>query len=477
MSDMGTALETQTIRAAAARDPHRPRYHLVPPPSWINDPKPFFWDGVYHVFFQYCPGVPYSARKHWGHAVSRDLARWRELPVALAPTPGGPDAGGCWTGCVVEDRGRFHILYTGVPHLTRPHFDQVQCLATSADLVTWEKYAGNPVIPASQKPRGFGDTFRDPQAWREEDAWYCIIGGNLPEGDDQFKHGAPFLYRSPDLIHWEYLHPLYVGPAARDECPDFYPLDGPRGRKWVLLSSRRETAWAIGDYADHRFTPETTGTADDRLYYAAKTLLDDGGSGVGRGAQPGRRILFGWVREDRPREAYVAAGWSGTFALPRVLSILPDGTLGQEPVPELEALRGARRGFGSFALGPGKDEIALEVPGGDCSEVLVRFAPNEAKAFGLAVQGSDEILYDRERQALAGRPLSLGPDDALTVRVFVDRSVIEVFAHGRVCKTLRTYHQPGDNLDVIRLLARGGTATVESLDVWEMGSFEGAGVA
>jgi beta-fructofuranosidase len=160
-----------------------------------------------------------------------------------------------------------------------------------------------------------------------------------------------------------------------------------------------------------------------------------------------------------------------------VLSILPDGTLGQEPVPEIEALRGARRGFGSFALGPGKDEIALEVPGGDCSEVLVRFAPNEAKAFGLAVQGSDEILYDRERQALAGRPLSLGPDDALTVRVFVDRSVIEVFAHGRVCKTLRTYHQPGDNLDVIRLLARGGAATVESLDVWEMGSFEGAGVA
>jgi beta-fructofuranosidase len=461
------APDTPPPATAAVNDPHRPRYHFVPPPSWINDPKPFCWDGVYHVFFQYCPGVPYSGLKHWGHAISRDLTHWQELPVALSPTLGGPDAQGCWTGCVLEHDGRFHILYTGIPHLTRSHFDQVQCLATSTDLVTWEKYAGNPVIPAAQKPAGFGDTFRDPQAWREDDVWYCVIGGNKPEGDDQFANGAPFLYRSRNLVNWEYLHPLYVGPAARDECPDFFPLDGPHGRKWVLLSSRRETAWAIGDYSDHRFTPERTGTVDDKLYYAAKTALDG----------KGRRILFGWVREDRPREAYTAAGWSGTFALPRVLSILPDGTLGQEPASELEGLRGAHLvGGARFTLGGPDDEITLEVPGGDCIEVIARFAPEGAQAFGLAVQGADEILYDRSTQTLAGRPLALAPDEPLTVRVFVDRSVIEVFAHGRVAKTIRTYHQPGDNLDQIRLIARGGTATVESLDVWEMGSFEGENV-
>lgn len=100
----------------------------------------------------------------------------------------------------------------------------------------------------------------------------------------------------------------------------------------------------------------------------------------------------------------------------------------------------------------------------------MRFRPNVARTFGLAVQGTDEIIYDRETQRLAGRSLALGRDGPLTVRVFVDRSVIEVFAHGRVCKTIRTYHRPGDNPDVIRLIARGGSATVESLDTWAMAS-------
>ena len=444
----------------AARDPQRPRYHFLPAPSWINDPKPFFWDGAYHMYFQYCPGIPYSANKHWGHAVSRDLVHWEELPVALAPTPGGPDQDGCWTGCVLEDNGTFKILYTAIPHLTRPRFDQVQSLATSRDLVNWEKYAGNPVIPASAKPAGFGNTFRDPQAWREDDAWYCIIGGNQVEGDNEFKAGAPFLYRSADLIHWEYLHPLYVGSEARDECPDFFPLDGPNGRTWVLLSSRRETAWAIGRYEDHHFIPETSGTVDDRHYYAAKTAVDD----------KGRRILFSWVKEARPREAYVAAGWSGAFALPRVLSVLPDGTLGQEPVPELVALRRGRVHAGSHQL-DGERDVTLTIPGGDGIELIARIDPGKAQTVGLAVQGTDEILYDRVAQTLAGRPMALGPGERLTVRVFVDRSVIEVFAHGRVCKTIRTYHAPGDALDTVRLISRGGTAAVESLDIWQMGTF------
>src|SRR2546423_15364868 len=126
-------------------DPHRPISHFSPD-HWMNDPIPFFWNGEYHLFFQHNPNGAFWGTMHWGHAVSRDLAHWQELPIALTPTPGGPDQDGCWTGCVVEEGGNFHILYTAIPHLTRPHFDQAQCLATSTDLVHWEKYTGNPVI-------------------------------------------------------------------------------------------------------------------------------------------------------------------------------------------------------------------------------------------------------------------------------------------------------------------------------------------
>ena len=444
---------------SAPRDPHRPRYHFLPPPSWINDPKPFFWDGAYHVFFQYCPGIPYSGAKHWGHAVSRDLAHWEELPIALSPTPGGPDQEGCWTGCVVRHDGQFHILYTGIPRLSRPAVEQVQCLATSDELVNWRKHSGNPVISAAQKPAGFGNTFRDPQAWREEDGWYCVIGGNRPAGDDEFASGAAFLYRSADLVEWEYLHPLFVGPEIRDECPDFFPLDDPSdptGRKWVLLSSRGCTHWAIGRYEDHRFTPERTGTVDDPLFYAAKTLLDD----------KGRRILFGWVREDRSRDAYVAAGWSGAISLPRELFIVEDGTLGQRPVRELAELRGVHRSFGPIELDDGEHVLTIE--SGERVEIVARFTPGSARVFGLAVQGTDEIVYEREGHTLAGRPLLLEDGEPLTLHVFVDHSVIEVFAHGRVCKTIRSYHAPGDDLNVIRVIARGGTARLDSLDVWQL---------
>jgi beta-fructofuranosidase len=439
-------------------DPHRPAYHFSPQ-KWMNDPIPFYRAGAYHVYFQHNPAGAYWDTMHWGHAVSTDLTHWRELPLALSPTGGGPDAEGCWTGCVVEDGGLFRVLYTGIPRLTGGRAEQVQCLATSSDLVRWEKHGANPVIPAAQQPAGYGETFRDPCAWREGDTWYCIVGGNLPEGEDQYARGAPFLYRSPDLIRWEYLHPLYVGPAARDECPDFFPLPGPQGRVWVLLSSRQQTAWATGVYEGQRFRPQAQGTVDDGLYYAAKTLLDE----------QGRRVLFGWIREDRPREAYEAAGWSGVLALPRVLRILPDGALGQEPAPELEALRGAHRRAGSFTLDSGRAEVVLNVAGGDRIEVLARFAPGTARQVGLAVQSTDEIRYDREAGTLAGRALALGPDEPLTLRVFVDRSVIEVFANGRVCKTLRSYHQPGDEVDRVRLFAHDGRATVESLQIWEMG--------
>jgi beta-fructofuranosidase len=440
-------------------DPHRPRYHFLPPPAWMNDPKPFYWNGEYHVFFQYCPGSPVSGLKHWGHAVSSDLVHWRELPVALTPTPGGPDKDGCWTGCVVRDEaaGCFRILYTGV-------WPQAQCLAWSGDLLTWEKHPVNPVIPESQQPTGFGQTFRDPQVWWERDGWTMIVGGVAPGVG-----GAPFLFRSADLVRWEYRHPLYVGPAARDECPDFFPLDGPGGPRHVLLSSRIETAWAIGRYEELRFHPESSGTTDDRLFYAAKTLLDG----------QGRRLLFGWIREDRPQAAYAAAGWAGVLSLPRVLSLLPDNTLGMEPAPELEALRGRHWSRDDLGLGGGlgtphtaeggqRTEVAFEVPNGDRIEIAVRFRLGDAGAVGLVVQGSDEILYDTAALRLAGRPLALAPGEPLSLRVFVDRSVIEVFANGRVCKTIRTYHGPDDDLHTVKLVTRGGDAAVESLDVWEL---------
>ena len=89
-----------------AADPHRPRYHFLPPAHWMNDPNGLIqWQGAYHLFYQYSPDGVGSGIKHWGHARSADLVHWEHLPIALSPTPGGPDKDGCWSGCAVDDGG------------------------------------------------------------------------------------------------------------------------------------------------------------------------------------------------------------------------------------------------------------------------------------------------------------------------------------------------------------------------------------
>ena len=93
------------LRERLASDPLRPQYHLLPAKNWMNDPNgPIYWKGLYHMFFQYNPGAAVWGDMHWAHAVSPDMIHWRHLPLALAPSPDGPDADGCFTGSAVDDR-------------------------------------------------------------------------------------------------------------------------------------------------------------------------------------------------------------------------------------------------------------------------------------------------------------------------------------------------------------------------------------
>lgn len=121
----------------------------------MNDPNaPVWFQGEYHMFYQYNPKAAQWDTMHWGHATSPDMLHWKHLPIALAPTPGGPDKDGCFTGCMVVENGKPVIVYTGVN-------PEVQCLARSEDLKAWTKHPGNPIIAAP--PPGI-DTpgFRDP---------------------------------------------------------------------------------------------------------------------------------------------------------------------------------------------------------------------------------------------------------------------------------------------------------------------------
>jgi beta-fructofuranosidase len=463
-----------------ATDPHRPRYHFVPPAHWMNDPNGLIpWRGEYHLFYQHNPsGVGWGAM-HWGHARSHDLVHWDHLPIALAPTPGGPDKDGCWSGCAVDDGGVPTLMYTGI----RP---QVQCLATgSPDLLAWTKHPGNPVIAAA--PEGFGpDDFRDPRVWREEEGWHAAIGTTTAAG-----LGAVLHYRSPDLRTWEFVGPLLRGADEGTgriwECPDFYAL----GDRHVLVTSPvplRRTIWFSGAYDGRAFQPQSQGIVDHGgHFYAPQTLLD----------ARGRRIMFGWVWEGRSPEAQRAAGWAGVMSLPRVMSLLPNGSLGAEPVAEVTVLRGEHVGYEGLSLSPGLLGAPADISG-DTLELQITFEagrtslPDQADAFGLAVRRSPDgqeetriayhcrdqrLVVDRSRSSLDpdttrevySAPLPLRTGQNLSLRVYLDRSVIEVYTNDSACLTSRVYPTRADSLGVA-LWTSGGRVRVASLDAWTMAS-------
>ncbi|MEJ7653533.1 MAG: glycoside hydrolase family 32 protein [Chloroflexia bacterium] len=466
-------------------DPHRPRYHFLPPSAWMNDPNGLIqWKGVYHLFYQYNPEGPRWGVPDWGHAVSRDLVYWTDLPTALAPTPGGADADGCWSGCAVDDDGVPTLVYTGVRDGV-----QAPCVAVSHDdLLTWEKHPGNPVI-ALPEPDVGSIMFRDHSVWRGADGlWYQLVGSGL-----RGQGGAVLLYRSSDLLSWEYLHPLYVGDHTRTEpvwtgamweCPDFFPLDG---RHVLVVSARDEErlhygAYLVGEYGGRRYAPTTEGMLDaGGCYYAPQSFTDD----------QGRRIQFGWLWERRNSRAVEEAGWAGVMSLPRVLSLRPDGALAARPAPELAVLRGRRTSVDNLQVAADTN-VSLRHVQGDCIEILARFDLGDAERCGLSVRrspdGEEETIigYDRAEGALyldtrrssqspdvetdeRRTALALEPGSPLELNVFLDRSVIELYATGGVCMSVRVYPTRADSQGV-EAFSEGGSSVVLSLEVWEMGS-------
>jgi beta-fructofuranosidase len=473
-------------RAEPDDDPHRPRYHFLPPAGWMNDPNGFIHrQGVYHLFYQYNPAGAFHDNIHWGHARSADLVHWEHRPIALAPTPDGPDSGGCWSGSAIDANGATLLFYSGV-------FPQTVSLATgSDDMDDWAKYPANPLIAGP--PPGFGGDsadFRDPYVWREGEWWYMVIGSRVADGG-----GAVLLYRSADLLAWEYRRPLQLGDPSDHtpfstgtvwECPNLFALDG----RHVLIISFQDHAgsellyvgYYTGDFDGEHFTPESLHILEygDTLY-APQVTTDE----------RGRRVLIGWLREGRDKETQRAAGWSGVMSLPRILALGPDNMLRMRPAPELEQLRGERFHLDGRIIRPGEANPLRDVRG-DCLEIDATLVPQGATAFGLRLRcspdgeegttlrcdvaaGTISLPQPGATHLQSGSHLSvshlapLPAERPLRLRVFLDRSVIEVFVNDRVALSTRVYPTAAGSLGV-ELFVEGGALRVESVDVWQMGA-------
>ncbi len=468
-------------------DPQRPAFHFTAPRNWLNDPNGLIqWEGTYHLFYQHDPDSPLHGLMHWGHARSTDLVHWQHEPVAIAPTRDSADEDGVFSGCAVDDNGTPTAIYSGIQG---PH--QTICLATSDDhLVTWRKDPGNPVIASTPPGLDLLTTpdrtvhYRDPSVWRSGDEWRMIVGSGITGVG-----GAVLLYRSTDLRNWEYLHPMLVGDIGQHdpiwtgtmwECPQLIPL----GDRHILLISvwhDRQTLYTahfVGDlHDDGRFTPEHVEIVDPGSFYAPQTFQDD----------EGRRIMIGWLREQRDREAMAESGWNGAMSIPWVLSLGDDNRVRYTPAPELEALRSDHRRFSDLAVAPGEQTMVPDIAG-DCLELSATIEPGTSTSCGLVLRrspdGAEEtrivfdptsnaLWIDRSRSSLDERAdrtpheaqLDLIAGQPLNLRIFLDRSVLEVAANERTILSERTYPSRPDSIGV-GIFAEGGPATFATIDAW-----------
>jgi beta-fructofuranosidase len=470
----------QVDAATLAADPLRPQFHLLPARNWMNDPNgPIYWQGQYHMFFQYNPNAAVWGDIHWAHAVSPDMMHWKHLPIALAPTPGGPDQEGCFTGSAVDDRGTATFIYTGVANATPEqatlrdgthNFRETQCLATAIDsgLRSWKKLA-QPIVNPPSDPLLTG--FRDPFLWQEGATWYLGVGSGKRKAG-----GCVLVYRSANLRVWESVGTLASGewngqdtPDVVDsgemwECPDFFAL----GEKHVLIySTGRQVYWESGelDHQEMKFHSQKQGLLDSGAYYAPKTQT----------AANGERILWGWITEKRSDDELRRAGWAGCMSLPRVLSLDADGFLLMRPAPEATKLRGKQftlpatttpvaarlRALREFRLANLAAEISLRIRNApfsmsftDRQQTFLTISFDPARTGGeLVVNGSASALR-------------AGTEQEIAITVFIDGSVIEVFANERACCTARLYQTSAKSLSLD--ITEDALRNVASLHGWQM---------
>jgi beta-fructofuranosidase len=475
---------------AAYDDRHRPLYHYVNPEGALNDPNGLcFWQGRWHLFYQAYP--PEDPRQHWGHAVSDDLIHWRDLPLAIYPDPERC----CFSGATLVEEDRVIACYHGT------EVGNMVALSSDPLLLNWEKVGNRAVIPM-QAPAGvpWPPRIFDPCIWKKGAFYYSLSAGTQPTGPGGEPMAADFLLRSKDLENWEYLHPFVEGEAFHTlvgddgACPYFWPI----GDRWMLLffSHMSGGQYLLGDYDTERdrflvsyggafnFGPSTPSGVH------APSATPDG--------QGGLICLFN-MNPGKPTK-----GWNQIMTLPRRLTVQGD-QLFQEPVSAVESLRGERRFVHDVTLAANQD-LVLDDVAGDAMELHLRLAPSAASVVELDVlrspdgaertriafyrdRGMNEafmgqrrrqslISIDTSRASLAAdvrprapetAPVCLAEDEPLDLRVFVDRSVVEVFANGRQALAVRVYPDRPDSIGVV-LRSNGAPTTLLCLDAWQMAS-------
>ncbi|MEH7082624.1 GH32 C-terminal domain-containing protein [Neobacillus drentensis] len=498
--------DTSFDRTVYKGDRYRPNYHFTAPQHWMNEPHaPIYYNGKYHLFYQFNPAGPFWHQIHWGHATSKDMIHWEDRPVALSPTEGTAARDGVWSGSATYDeKGGPVLFYTAGHDEMKPNQMTGMARPEEANDVNLKHWTmnSNPVTVQEENmetPKGkvlFGQ-FRDPYVWKDGDKWYQLVGSGIKEAG-----GTALLYTSEDLEHWKYEKPLMIGdkvkyPRTGDvwELPFLVPIKNKDTgeQKYVFMIS----PYFMSPSPDAaRFTFYWIGTWDpDRLEFIPEheepKLFDYGEHFTG--AQgftdgKGRTIVTSILQDRRSEREKYQSGWAHGAGLPLEIYLNDKQTLGIRPIEEVQSLR--REELAS-AQNVTMDEAnkQLRKIKSDQFEIELEFDVSNTKAAGLKIltdpneQEETSIFYDNERKTIhidrqhssknpeiekgiQGGALNL-EDDILRVRLFVDKSIVEAYVNNEISISSRVFPIM-DQSKGLEVFGVDGEPFIRLMSVWSM---------
>lgn len=438
----------------------RPQYHFTAPVSWMNDPNGLiYYKGWYHLFYQYNPKNCNWASMHWGHAVSKDMIRWKDMPIALKPDQpyDNHPEGGCFSGSAIEKDGIMYVIYTATTKKDGQTI-QTQCIAYSSDGVNFEKYSGNPVVerPFPDKV----DDFRDPKVLEYKGKWYMVVGGSIG-GAEKGGDGRVFLYESENIFDWIYKGEILVSNGKMGtmfECPDLFEING----KWILTCSPmnhpslNKAQYCVGqmDFEHGEYKIEKIGTLDAGFdYYAPQTFLDKNGNRIMVAWQNGW-LWMPWCEGWGPTSV---ENWRGTFSIPRVVSMNAEDEICLYPIQELQTLtqstkclKDVRVTRDKYCITPDNPRsfqlvMCLDVKKIHSCYLEIGVLGKEEQVTVISLDLLENILSldknngDLYMQGRMNRIIQREKDE-IELMILVDRSSVEVYLQqGRYCITSNVY--------------------------------------
>ena len=494
ISSMTAVLSTLNPFSASASEinhQYRPQFHFTPKKNWMNDPNGLIYvNGEYHLFFQYNPEGINWGHMSWGHAVSKDLLHWKELPVAIPED----DNYFIFSGSAVLDsentagfgKNAIVAIYTSASK-TNPVI-QSQSIAYSLDNGrTFTKYPGNPVIDIGS------EEFRDPKVFWDKDRnrWAMVLV--------KAKEHKVSIYSSNDLKSWA--HESDFGPAGNVngvwECPDLFELPINGKTSWVLIVSFNPggiyggsgAQYFLGDFDGKEFTPKGDLEKINWLDYGQ----DNYASVTYNNTSNNRRILIGWMSNWQYANKLKPTPWTGAMTIPHELTLNEiDGEikLVHKPIRELDSLRGKLQT--SILKTTVTKEVALKKVSGNQLDILLTITPQGSATAGIRILKSTEeqteIGYDtnshsvyvnRGATSLSETNADLGGiqsfpsplhNGSITLRILVDRSSVEVFTSDGV-GVISDLTMPDNKRSIqASLFATKGSANFTNIQVYTLKS-------